>query len=64
MKKKVRELTYDDLGKNVVVSEPNGDRNSGQLTTIHYDAHSGYGILSVDNSTVRADVDSDVEFTD
>lgn len=32
--KKVKELTYDDLGKQVVLTEPNGDRASGDLKMI------------------------------
>lgn len=64
MKKKVRELTYDDLGKNVVVSEPNGDRNSGQLASISYATAYTHGTLNIDNAIVNADINSDVEFTD
>lgn len=64
MKKKVRELTYDDLGKNVIVSEANGDRNSGMLTSISYATVYTTGTLNIDNAIVRADVDSEVEFTD
>lgn len=64
MKKKVRELTYDDLGKNVIVSEANGDRNSGMLTSISYATAYTTGTLNIDNAIVRADVDSEVEFTD
>ena len=64
MKKKVEELTYGDLGKNVVVSEANGDRNSGLLKSISYSTAYTYGTLSIDNAIVHADVHSDVEFTD
>lgn len=64
MKKKVRALTYDDLGKNVIVSEANGDRNSGMLTSISYATVYMTGTLNIDNAIVRADIDSEVEFTD
>lgn len=64
MKKKVRELTYDDLGKHVIVSEANGDRNSGELKSISYATAYTTGTLSVDNANIFADIDSEVEFTD
>ena len=34
MKKKIRELTWDDIGKEVAFDESDGDRSTGKLTSM------------------------------
>lgn len=34
MKKRIRELTWDDIGKAVAFAESDGDRSTGKLTSL------------------------------
>lgn len=60
--KKVTELTHADLGRNVVIDEPNSDRNSGEIASV---IHSPTTVMvKVGNSTVKCDLDAVVQFTE
>lgn len=58
MEKLVTELVHADLGKNVVVEEANGDRNSGKLVSILL--HAGWVQMKIDNAHVTAALDAKV----
>jgi hypothetical protein len=67
MKKKVKELTYTDLGRHIVYKGENGDQTSGKLR--HYDFTFGSSTAGIwfgipDGPIVNIGLESDVEFTD
>lgn len=40
MKKKIRELTWDDIGKEVAFDESDGDRSTGKLKYLNFSGSS------------------------
>lgn len=69
--KKIRELTFDDLGERVVYQEADGDRESGVLTSIEFQLNVTTGrasaTMSIGNAhlTIKAeDVERVVEVRD
>lgn len=66
MKKKIRELTYNDLGKQVVFIEPeDGDRHSGTLTSITITPTNGLVTIGRANINIKGgEFDLEVEVSD
>lgn len=63
-RKKLRELTYNDLGKQVAYDESDGNRNSGELTTVLFSASS---LITIGNAQIMipaSDMDREITFTD
>lgn len=50
MKKKIRDLTWADVGKTVILEEENGDRASGILNSWVVSKH-GVGQVRIGNQT-------------
>lgn len=65
MKKKFRDLTFDDLGKHAVVTDPeSGDRNSGAIETIAFYQGLNGGYMNLKKIQLTLTADQEVEFTD
>ena len=60
--KSVKELVFGDLGKEVVLKESNGDRNSGSLGTITYGQT--FITLVIGGDQIHPDLDAEIEFVD
>ena len=69
MKKKIRELTWDDIGKEVAFDESDGDRSTGKLTSMAVsaapdDPH-GSMLIGIGNATISGvKPDEVIEFLD
>ena len=69
MKKKIRELTWDDIGRNVAFNESDGDRSTGKLTSMAVttapdDPH-GSMLIGIGNATISGvKPDEVIEFLD
>lgn len=62
-KKKVGELVHADLGKQVVIEEPDGDRTSGELKFVGHYIH-GQARVQAGSSMLELDPDLEVEISD